>query len=279
MPGNCPADLSAWIISAGKARRAGGRDKSFLKADGRSILSNQLERLTPFFGSSINVLTNRPDGYAGYPIRIAPVVHYPNPHAERSNLRGLASVLYATQTDWNFVIACDMPWPDMKLLSDQYLWLERQCQARPGDTPGICLQGPKHAYPFHALYHRDLALAAHQFLGGEDLSAPMSVRRWIPHVPEIVALLSGQLNRGMEVFTGCHWDFNFEPENLSQDEREGQKTIRKKYSRNGSPSDLPTCWAHAFPSCFLMPGTGATRPRRFVKHICSGYGSSSMFET
>lgn len=235
MPGNCPADLSAWIISAGKARRAGGRDKSFLKADGRTILENQLDRLTPFFGSSINVLTNRPDDYAGYPVRIAPVVHYPNPHAERSSLRGLASVLCATQTDWNFVIACDMPWPDMKLLSDQYLWLERQCQARSGDTLGICLQGPKHAYPFHALYHRDLASAAHQFLGGKGLSAPMSVRRWIPHVPEIVALLPGQLNRGMEVFTGCHRDINFEPENLSQDLGSGQKTILEKIFRKWIP--------------------------------------------
>ena len=230
-----PADLSAWIISAGEAQRAGGRDKSFLKADGRYILENQLERLCPFFGSSINILTNRSDDYAGYPVRISPVVHYHNPHAERSSLRGLASALFATQTDWNFVLACDMPWPDMDLLYDQYLWLDQQRQTQPGRTLGVCLQGPKHAYPFHALYHRDLASVAHQSLESKDLSAPISVRRWIPHVPGIVALQPGQLNRGMEVFIGCLRDINFEHENLYQGGGRGQGTILGKILKKWIP--------------------------------------------
>src|SRR3954463_4914198 len=92
---------SAAILAGGRSTRFGGRDKSALIVDGRTILDRQLAALTPLTDDVMIV----GGGAAPAPHRyVADSVPGGGP------LGGLHAALTAARGDTLFLAACDMPY-------------------------------------------------------------------------------------------------------------------------------------------------------------------------
>src|SRR5262245_33737265 len=94
---------SAAILAGGRARRFGGRDKSALVVDGRSILERQLAELTAI-SDDVFLAGARADTAVPPGIR---VVFDREPDC--GPLGGLDGALAAARDEILLVLACDMP--------------------------------------------------------------------------------------------------------------------------------------------------------------------------
>jgi molybdopterin-guanine dinucleotide biosynthesis protein A len=102
-PGADPITISAAILAGGRASRLGGRDKSALTVDGRSILDRQLAVLRGLT-SSILIVANDPARFVdtGVPVKADHI-------AGAGALGGLYTALADAPTELVLVVACDMP--------------------------------------------------------------------------------------------------------------------------------------------------------------------------
>ncbi len=182
--------VSCFILSGGSARRAEGKNKSFLIAEGEPILDQQIHRLRPSFHDGIFILTDRSADFEGYNLICMADPPLPGLGDLRCGMRGLYSALSLSPTPWVFVLACDMPFPDMEIAQSLIQGLSFQAREMPTQFRGICLRGAKGPEPFHAIYHQSLA---------EDLrlrltaSGDLSLQNWIRSEPRIL-LTSGKEN-------------------------------------------------------------------------------------
>jgi molybdopterin-guanine dinucleotide biosynthesis protein A len=87
---------SAAILAGGRAARFGGRDKSALLVDGRTILDRQLEALAPVTGEVMIVGGDRATIHDSVP--------------DCGPLGGLHAALGAARGEALFLAACDMPY-------------------------------------------------------------------------------------------------------------------------------------------------------------------------
>lgn len=115
-----------------------GRDKASIEVSGRPLFSPALELLRQYFETVI-IAGNRPD-LAQEDIPALPDI-YPG-----SALSGLYTGLLAARTDWVFVIPCDMPYPDTRLLKLLF-------ELREG-ADAVVPQTPVGYEPVFALYHK-----------------------------------------------------------------------------------------------------------------------------
>ena len=102
---------SAAILAGGQARRFGGRDKSALEVDGRSIVERQMAELSRVTTDVMIVGSDR--------IRRAPgaVRLVPDCIPGCGPLGGLYTALAAAAGDATIVIACDMPYVSAPLVN------------------------------------------------------------------------------------------------------------------------------------------------------------------
>jgi molybdopterin-guanine dinucleotide biosynthesis protein A len=108
---------SAAILAGGQARRFGGRDKSSLLVEGRSILDRQLEVLSTFTDDILLVMTDAgaivtadEDSVNARPRVVRDRV------AGRGPLGGLDAALAAARDPQLILVACDMPFVTAGLL-------------------------------------------------------------------------------------------------------------------------------------------------------------------
>ncbi len=105
---------SAAILTGGQATRFGGRDKSALMVDGRTILDRQIATLAPLTDDLLIVGAHRTAGARGVqpsdagPEGIAPRF-VPDIVPGCGPLGGLHAALTEARGDALFLIACDMP--------------------------------------------------------------------------------------------------------------------------------------------------------------------------
>lgn len=118
-----------------------GRDKALLRIGGKTLLERSAERVREAAGNV--VIVAEPSRYAhfGFPV-------IPDREFGKGPLGGIVAALEATVTDWNLVVAVDMPGIETATLE----WLigtalpgEFDCVAPIGDT------GPE---PLCAMYRR-----------------------------------------------------------------------------------------------------------------------------
>jgi molybdenum cofactor guanylyltransferase len=113
--------FSVAILAGGRATRFGGRDKSTLIVDGRSILARQLGELSPLADDvmiigacgglhSSEATVARPDGHPT-PRAVADIVPGSGP------LGGVHAALSAARHDVVLVVACDMPFVTARFAS------------------------------------------------------------------------------------------------------------------------------------------------------------------
>ena len=109
--------VSAAILIGGKATRFGGRDKSALLVEGRTILSRQLEALSSVTSDVMLIGPSTPPSTleaslraGGSPRYVADIVPGCGP------LSGIHAALSAARGDATLILACDMPFVSTPLL-------------------------------------------------------------------------------------------------------------------------------------------------------------------
>ncbi|MBI3735520.1 NTP transferase domain-containing protein [Candidatus Sumerlaeota bacterium] len=200
--------LQAVIVSAGRARRAGGFNKSFMEIEGRPIIQHQLGQLHLVFEDRIAVVTDRPEDYARVKVQLTEILPLTSEIARASSLRGLASALLAFPTQWCFVLACDMPWPDMRVVEKELLYIREASKRGGAGSSGVCLQGRKGHRAFHSVLHGSLGRPALEALSHPHVGATISARNWLASRGDIPALGAKELGVSKSAYKRCCANFN-----------------------------------------------------------------------
>ena len=144
-------DVTGVLLAGGKSRRM-GRDKALLEVFGEPMFRRTLQLLEMFFDTII-IAGDRPD-LTPPGIPTIPDI-YPG-----SALGGLHTGLKNAKTDWIFVVPCDMPCPDSRIMK---LLLQNRA--------GFDAVVPKTAAgyePVFALYHKNCLPHMEEMLGNNQ---------------------------------------------------------------------------------------------------------------
>lgn len=103
------ADASCIILAGGKSSRM-GEDKTKLIINGFPMIENSVKQLSPIFDKLL-ISSNKPEelSYLNLPV-------IKDNADEYGPLMGIYSCLKASATQRNFIIACDIPKPDINLI-------------------------------------------------------------------------------------------------------------------------------------------------------------------
>jgi molybdopterin-guanine dinucleotide biosynthesis protein A len=133
--------MTGIILSGGENRRM-GVDKAFLKVDGIPMIERVLRVFKVIFDKTI-IVTNAPHLYVMYDVKVVT-----DAYDKRCPLTGIYSGLLNAADDYNFVVACDMPFLNADLISYMV-----------GLAAGYDIVLPLRGglpEPLHAMYHRGL---------------------------------------------------------------------------------------------------------------------------
>ncbi len=133
--------MAGIVLSGGENQRM-GTDKAFLKIDGIPMIEHVLRALKSIFDKII-IVTNTPKLYTAYDAMVVT-----DAYDKRGPLTGIYSGLLKTTDEYNFVVACDMPFLDVGLIS--YMM---------GLVEGFDIVVPRIGEllePLHAVYRRGL---------------------------------------------------------------------------------------------------------------------------
>ena len=129
---------SAAILAGGQATRFGGRDKSALLVDGRTILDRQIAELAPLTADLLIV------GRGNGDVTRARVIHDIVPGC--GPLGGLHAALTEARGDALFLVACDMPYVSSPFIA--YLL------SLAGDADIVVPRSERGYHPLCAVYTR-----------------------------------------------------------------------------------------------------------------------------
>jgi molybdopterin-guanine dinucleotide biosynthesis protein A len=133
--------MAGIVLSGGENQRM-GTDKAFLKIEGIPMIEHILRALKSIFDNII-IVTNTPQLYSAYDAMVVT-----DAYDKRGPLTGIYSGLLRTMDEYNFVVACDMPFLNAGLIS--YMM---------GLAAGFDIVVPRIgglSEPLHAVYHRGL---------------------------------------------------------------------------------------------------------------------------
>ncbi|MGE5172741.1 MAG: molybdenum cofactor guanylyltransferase [Betaproteobacteria bacterium] len=102
--------MTGIVLSGGENKRM-GTDKAFLKVAGMPIIEHVLRSLNNVF-QNIIIVTNAPERYTAYGVRVVSDVF-----DKRCPLTGVYSGLLRSSEEYNFVVACDMPFLNSRLMA------------------------------------------------------------------------------------------------------------------------------------------------------------------
>ncbi len=150
LSGARPTHTSAIILAGGKSTRM-GQDKAFLEINGESSIKRLYKLLSPFFDEIIvSVDSERDIPFTGMKVvRDVKDGHGP--------LMGIYSAIMASQSQVNFIIACDIPEVNMTLLFELLANSEEHDITVPSFSDG-------QYEPLFAVYKKSVAHAAKKML-------------------------------------------------------------------------------------------------------------------
>jgi molybdopterin-guanine dinucleotide biosynthesis protein A len=131
--------ISCIVLAGGEGKRL-GTDKAFLSIGGRVLIEGIVEKLARI-GDEVIIVTNSPQKYGYLEARLVGDVA-----PGRGALGGIYSGLRAAHSDYGLVVACDMPFLDLRLL--RYMIL-----SSPGQDVVIPRVGGL-TEPLHAIYSK-----------------------------------------------------------------------------------------------------------------------------
>jgi len=131
--------ISCIVLAGGQGQRLGA-DKAFLKIGNQILIEGIVEKMAQI-GDEVIIVTNSPQEYDYLEARLVGDV-YPG----KGSLGGIYSGLRAAHSDYSLVVACDMPFLNLKLL--RYMIL-----LSPGHDVVIPRVGGM-TEPLHAIYSK-----------------------------------------------------------------------------------------------------------------------------
>ena len=142
------SDITGVLLAGGKSLRM-GRDKACIEVAGKTLAARSLDLLRRYF-AKILIAGDRPDlAVPGIPA--IPDI-YPG-----SALGGLHTGLLSADTEWIFVVPCDMPYPDHRIL-------EIMLNRRTGHD-AVVPRTPNGYEPVFALYRKSCLPQMEKMLG------------------------------------------------------------------------------------------------------------------
>ncbi len=132
--------ISCIVLAGGEGKRL-DTDKAFLRIGGRVLIEGIVEKMARI-GDEVIIVTNSPQKYGHLEARLVGDI-YPGKGA----LGGIYSGLRAARSDYGLVVACDMPFLDLRLL--RYMIL-----LSPGQDVVIPRVGEL-TEPLHAIYSKE----------------------------------------------------------------------------------------------------------------------------
>jgi molybdenum cofactor guanylyltransferase len=142
-PSGAPlAGVTGVVLAGGRSSRMGS-DKAALVLDGRPLLARVVERLRLALGS---VIVIGPERLAALQPG-APII--PDARPGLGPLGGLATALETAQTDWVFLVACDMPFIQPALV--RYM---ATLALAASEDEAVAIRSPGGLEPLHAAYRR-----------------------------------------------------------------------------------------------------------------------------
>jgi molybdopterin-guanine dinucleotide biosynthesis protein A len=142
------------IILAGGENKRMGVDKAFLKVAGMPMIEHVLLALGSVVHQII-IVTNSPERYGGYDVKVVS-----DRLDRRGPLTGIYSGLFVSDSEYNIVVACDMPFLNAGLLS----YMLEQAQGYEAVVP---LRGEQ-TEPLHAVYSKKLLSVMEKQIGEDD---------------------------------------------------------------------------------------------------------------
>ena len=160
--------FSAVVLAGGKNSRFQGRIKSLELLNSLPIIEHQLRILTRLF-HHILIITNSPNAfqdYTNHPI-------HEDIYKDKGPLGGIYSGINYAHTPYVFVFGGDMPFLDLKLISQQMDQINLQ---NPDAIVPVTNNGSE---PLHGIYNTRIHQALEKFLNNEKTFA---VRDFLNHI-------------------------------------------------------------------------------------------------
>ncbi|MGR3319100.1 MAG: molybdenum cofactor guanylyltransferase [Candidatus Anammoxibacter sp.] len=136
--------MTAIILVGGKSRRM-GTNKAFLDFKGETFLKRQIDLLNDIFDEII-ISANSLSEYKELNLNVIKDI-YP----EKGPLGGIYTGLINSSSFYTFVLACDMPFVESKLIKQ----LEAYTKIKPEKYDVIVPQNGKQLEPLHAFYSKN----------------------------------------------------------------------------------------------------------------------------
>jgi molybdopterin-guanine dinucleotide biosynthesis protein A len=134
---------TAVVLAGGKSSRMGGEDKSMLPIDGRPMIAHIVDQLEGHFDEII-IGSNDPDKYNFLNKRVVPDIE-----RDKGPLMGILSCLKASNSELNFITACDIPTMNTKLIHDMI-------QVADASEIVMPVSGESNYEPLYALYKKSI---------------------------------------------------------------------------------------------------------------------------
>ena len=133
------SDITGIVLAGGKSSRM-GRDKGFLKLDGKAFVLRSLSALEPLV--SKNLLVANDPGYDIFDTR-----RVEDMIIDAGPLAGIYTGLHYSETNYNLVLSCDIPLIKTEILAELI-------KVRDPDVDVVQIVSNGKAMPLIALYHK-----------------------------------------------------------------------------------------------------------------------------
>ncbi len=152
--------ISGVILAGGKNTRMAGRDKAFIKINGKAIVLRILDIFQDIF-EEVWIITNTPERY--WFLKRKKVFFARDIIKDKGPLAGIYTGLKHMKAEAGFFAACDMPDLNAALIEKQVLAFQKgkyECL--------VPMWGRNYLEPLHAVYAKSLARRIYSFLQGSS---------------------------------------------------------------------------------------------------------------
>lgn len=145
-----PLPMTALLLCGGQSRRMGS-PKSFLPYEGSNFVEHRLASLRQLF-QEVLLVANNPGDYDALEVGVVKDII-----PQRGPLVGILSGLLVSRFDYAFVIACDMPLVDNRLI-------RQLCAARKNGADVVILKHESGIEPLLGVYSRKLVPSLEEYI-------------------------------------------------------------------------------------------------------------------